>query len=124
MTRPLPTGSTTPRPAPIRSFSQSLIRQGSATGLAAYLRIDPPHGSLAVGALVCAPARASAGPHEASGVRARLSPRYEGTRHAQSTASRATAKRVGFVCEGIFWQAMVVKDHNRDTACYAGVDCE
>ena len=34
------------------------------------------------------------------------------------------AKRLGFTFEGIFRQAAVIKNHNRDTACYSIIDTE
>ena len=34
------------------------------------------------------------------------------------------AKRLGFTFEGILRQAAIIKNHNRDTACYSIIDTE
>lgn len=43
---------------------------------------------------------------------------------ALNARSRAAALRLGFSFEGIFWQHMVVKGRNRDTAWFAMLDGE
>src|SRR5438477_8327079 len=50
--------------------------------------------------------------------------RYEWKCNALNEASRAAAQRLGFSFEGIFRQAAVVKERNRDTAWYAAIDAE
>jgi RimJ/RimL family protein N-acetyltransferase len=44
--------------------------------------------------------------------------------NALNEKSRAAALRLGFTFEGIFYQHMVVKEHNRDTAWYSILDHE
>jgi hypothetical protein len=50
--------------------------------------------------------------------------RYEWKCDALNAPSRAAAQRLGFSYEGIFRQATVYKNRNRDTAWYAAVDGE
>jgi hypothetical protein len=50
--------------------------------------------------------------------------RYEWKCNALNAASRAAAQRYGFRFEGIFRQADVVKDANRDTAWFSITDRE
>jgi RimJ/RimL family protein N-acetyltransferase len=44
--------------------------------------------------------------------------------NALNEKSRAAALRLGFTYEGIFYQHMVVKGYNRDTAWYSILDSE
>ena len=50
--------------------------------------------------------------------------RYEWKCDALNAPSRAAVQRLGFSFEGIFRQATVVKDRNRDTAWYAITDSD
>ena len=50
--------------------------------------------------------------------------RYEWKCNALNGPSRAAAERLGFSFEGVFRQATVTKDRNRDTAWYAVIDSE
>ena len=50
--------------------------------------------------------------------------RYEWKCDALNSASRAAAQRLGLSFEGLFRQATVYKDRNRDTAWYAAIDIE
>jgi hypothetical protein len=50
--------------------------------------------------------------------------RYEWKCDALNAASRRAAQRLGLSFEGIFRQATVYKDRNRDTAWYAAIDSE
>jgi RimJ/RimL family protein N-acetyltransferase len=50
--------------------------------------------------------------------------RYEWKCDAHNAASRRAAARLGFNFEGLFWQHMIVKGRNRDTAWYAMLDAE
>lgn len=50
--------------------------------------------------------------------------RYEWKCDALNTRSRAAALRLGFTFEGIFRQATVYKNRNRDTAWYSMIDSE
>ena len=101
-----------------------------ATGVASYLRIDPPNGSIEVGHINYSPLlQRTPAATEAMylmmeyvfrlGYR-----RYEWKCNALNEASRVAALRLGFSFEGIFRQAAVVKGRNRDTAWYAVIDEE
>jgi RimJ/RimL family protein N-acetyltransferase len=50
--------------------------------------------------------------------------RLEWKCNAQNAASRSAAARLGFGYEGIFYQHMVVKGRNRDTAWFSLLDSE
>lgn len=103
---------------------------GRATGVAAYLRIDPKNGSIEVGHLVFSPLL--------QGTRAATEAmflmmerafslgyrRYEWKCNALNLHSRRAALRLGFTFEGIFRQATVVKGRNRDTAWFSIIDRE
>ena len=99
-------------------------------GVASYLRIDPPAGSIEVGHIALSPAlQRTAAATEAmflmmawafrAGYR-----RYEWKCNALNRASRDAALRLGLSYEGVFRQAAVVKGRNRDTAWYAAIDAE
>ncbi len=101
-----------------------------AVGVASYLRIDPPAGSIEVGHLGYSPLlqRTPAATEAmfllmaqafALGYR-----RYEWKCDALNEPSRAAALRLGFTFEGLFRQATVVKGRNRDTAWYSILDSE
>lgn len=103
---------------------------GRPTGVASYLRIDPPNGSIEVGhihyspLLQRSPAATEAmylmmGRAFSLGYR-----RYEWKCDALNAGSRAAAQRLGFSFEGIFRQAVIYKGRNRDTAWYSIIDEE
>jgi RimJ/RimL family protein N-acetyltransferase len=103
---------------------------GKPAGVASYLRIDPPNGSIEVGHIHYSPRlQRSAAATEAMylmmsrafdlGYR-----RYEWKCDALNAPSRAAAERLGLTFEGIFRQATVYKGRNRDSAWYAAVDSE
>jgi RimJ/RimL family protein N-acetyltransferase len=104
---------------------------GSPTGMASFLRIDPRAGSLEVGGILYAPRlqRTSAGTEaitllatyafDALGYR-----RLEWKCDALNAPSRRAALRLGFRYEGLFRQATVYKDRNRDTAWFAITDAD
>lgn len=103
---------------------------GNATGIAAFLRIDPKSGSIEVGGLcfsprlqrsVCATEAVFLMMESAFSLGFR---RLEWKCNALNEPSRASAERFGFTFEGIFRQATVVKDRNRDTAWYSVLDHE
>ncbi len=101
-----------------------------AVGVASYLRINPPHGSLEVGHIHYSPLlqKTIAGT-EAMFLMMRQAftlgyRRYEWKCDALNAPSRAAAQRLGFSFEGIFRQALVYKCRNRDTAWYAVIDSE
>jgi RimJ/RimL family protein N-acetyltransferase len=101
-----------------------------AAGMASYLRIDPPAGSIEVGHLAFAPAlQRTRAATEAMYLMARQVfelgyRRYEWKCDALNARSRAAAQRFGFSFEGIFRQATVYKGRNRDTAWFAMIDRE
>ncbi|WP_390911276.1 GNAT family N-acetyltransferase [Pseudosulfitobacter sp. SM2401] len=103
---------------------------GAFEGVASYLRIAPQSGSIEVGHINMSPAlqntRAAteamylmmAWAFEA-GYR-----RYEWKCDALNKPSRRAAQRLGFSYEGVFRQATIVKNRNRDTAWFAAIDLE
>jgi RimJ/RimL family protein N-acetyltransferase len=104
---------------------------GRALGHASYLRMEPAHRVIEVGAIVYGPAlqRTRAGT-EAMYLMAKHAfvnlgvRRYEWKCNALNEASRRAALRLGFTFEGIFRQHMIVKGLNRDTAWYSMLDSE
>lgn len=100
-------------------------------GMASYMRPDAKNGVVEVGSV-------------AHGVKMKRSPlsteahylmarhvfddleyrRYEWKCHNENEASKATAKRYGFMFEGLFRQHMVSKGANRDTAWFSMIDRE
>ena len=99
-----------------------------ATGLGSYLRIEPAHGVIEVGHLAFSPLlQRTAAATEAMYLMMRQVfelgyRRYEWKCDAMNAASRRAAERLGFTFEGIFRQASVYKERNRDTAWYAIID--
>lgn len=106
-------------------------RTGSAAGLASFLRIDPKVGVIEVGHINYAPQlQRSTAATEAMfllmctvfntlGYR-----RYEWKCDALNAPSRSAAKRLGFTFEGIFRQATIYRQRNRDTAWFSILDSE
>lgn len=103
---------------------------GRCGGVASYLRITPASGSIEVGHINLSPEIAgSRMATEAmflmmdwafnAGYR-----RYEWKCDALNTPSRRAAQRLGFSFEGIFRQATVYRQRNRDTAWFSIVDGE
>ena len=103
---------------------------GKPRGVASYLRIDPPAGSIEVGHILYAPSlqRTRAATEAMYLMMARAFElgyrRYEWKCDSLNAASRAAARRLGLSFEGIFRQATVYKGRNRDTAWYAAIDSE
>ncbi|HXK25055.1 MAG TPA: GNAT family protein [Myxococcota bacterium] len=100
-------------------------------GVASYLNIVPPMGSIEVGAILYSPAlQRSPAATEAMYLMMRRVfdelgyRRYEWKCDSLNAASRRAALRLGFRFEGIFRQAWVVKARNRDTAWYSVIDSE
>ena len=103
---------------------------GQASGVASFLRISPPDGSIEVGFITYAPRlqRSRAG-SEAIILMAREAfalgyRRFEWKCNALNLPSRRAAQRFGFSYEGVFRQATVSKGRNRDTAWFAMIDRE
>ena len=113
-------------------FFFTIINAESQTsvGIASYLRITPPAGSIEVGHIHYSPLlqRKPAATEAmylmmkqafALGYR-----RYEWKCDALNAPSRMAAQRLGLSYEGVFRQATVYKQRNRDTAWYAIIDQE
>lgn len=107
------------------------LETGRATGVASYLRIDPANGVIETGHINYAPAlqRTRAATEAMYLMMARVFDelgyrRYEWKCDALNAPSRAAAERLGFVFEGIFRQAVIYKNRNRDTAWYSIIDRE
>lgn len=106
------------------------LATGQCGGVASYLRITPVAGSIEVGHINLAP--------EIAGSRASTEAmyllmdwafragyrRYEWKCDAWNMPSRRAAQRLGFSYEGIFRQATVYRQRNRDTAWFAIIDGE
>jgi RimJ/RimL family protein N-acetyltransferase len=104
-------------------------KSGKATGVASFLRIDPGPGVIEVGHINYAPPlqRTPAATEAMFLMMCRVFDelgyrRYEWKCDALNAPSRAAALRLGFQFEGIFRQATIYKQRNRDTAWYAIVD--
>jgi RimJ/RimL family protein N-acetyltransferase len=103
---------------------------GKATGAASYLRIEPRHGVIEVGHLAYSPLlQQTPVATEAMYLMMRNAfelgyRRYEWKCDSFNYPSRSAAQRLGFSYEGIFRQAVVVKDRNRDTAWFSILDSE
>ena len=103
---------------------------GQALGVAGYLRIMPGAGSIEVGHLTFSPALQRN--RLATAAMALMMEyafelgyrRYEWKCNALNAASRRAAERLGFLYEGTFRQANVVKGRSRDTAWYSILDSE
>jgi RimJ/RimL family protein N-acetyltransferase len=102
-----------------------------AVGTAALMRIEPVHGVIEVGSITYSPPlkKTPAGTEamyllmryvfDDLGYR-----RYEWKCDSLNAPSRAAAQRYGFQFEGIFRQAIVYKNRNRDTAWFSIIDSE
>lgn len=103
---------------------------GQALGVASYLRIDPPAGSIEVGHIAFAPPlQRTPAASEALYLLIRQAfelgyRRFEWKCDALNAPSRAAAARLGLTFEGIFRQATVYKRRNRDTAWFSAIDTE
>ena len=103
---------------------------GLCGGVASYLRITPESGSIEVGHINLSPEIAGSRMATeamflmmdwafAAGYR-----RYEWKCDALNMPSRRAAQRLGFSYEGIFRQATVYRQRNRDTAWFSIIDAE
>ncbi len=105
-------------------------RSGNAVGAGAFMRIDPPAGTIEVGHIAMSPLlQRSPAATEAMYLMMRHAfelgyRRYEWKCDALNAASRRAAARLGFVFEGVFRQATVYKNRSRDTAWYSVIDSE
>ena len=104
---------------------------GRALGLASFLRVNPPDGSIEVGHLAFSPAlQATTAATEAMALMMAMVfdelgyRRYEWKCDALNAPSCRAARRFGFVYEGTFRHALIVKGRNRDTAWFSITDTE
>lgn len=104
---------------------------GKAVGRASYLRIEPKHRCIEVGAILFSPLlQRTRGATEAMYLMMRYAfeelgnRRYEWKCNALNEPSRRAAVRLGFTFEGVFRQHMIMKGQNRDTAWYSILDQE
>jgi len=104
---------------------------GKATGVASLMRIDPDNGVIEVGHINYSPLlqRTPAATEAMFLLMRRVFDelgyrRYEWKCDSLNAPSRAAAVRLGFTPEGLFRQATVYKERNRDTAWYSILDGE
>jgi RimJ/RimL family protein N-acetyltransferase len=102
---------------------------GKAQGVASLMRVDPRNGVIETGHIAYSPAlqRTRAATESMYLLMRRVFDelgyrRYEWKCDALNEPSRRAAKRLGFVFEGVFRQAVVYKGRNRDTAWFAIID--
>lgn len=107
------------------------VATGDVVGMASYMRPDPKNGVVEVGSVAHgAKMKRSPLATEAHYLMARHVfddlgyRRYEWKCHNENEPSKATAKRYGFLFEGVFRQHMISKGQNRDTAWFSMVDGE
>jgi RimJ/RimL family protein N-acetyltransferase len=106
------------------------LRSGKAVGVASYLRIEPKNGVIEVGHIKYSPLMQRT-PVATEAMHLMMKRafelgyrRYEWKCDAFNAPSRAAAQRLGFSFEGIFRQAIVYKNRNRDTAWFSVIDRE
>lgn len=104
---------------------------GRCLGYASYLRIDPAVGVIEVGHITMSPAlqRTVMATETMYLMMARVFDelgyrRYEWKCDSLNAPSRIAAGRLGFQYEGLFRQATLYKDRNRDTAWFSILDTE
>jgi RimJ/RimL family protein N-acetyltransferase len=114
------------RAAPATVPLAILAPDGSGLGIASYLRIDPPNGSVEVGGIVMSAAlQRTVASTEAMYLMMRHVfadlgyRRYEWKCDSTNAASRRAAGRYGFSYEGTFRNATVYRGRNRDTDWYS-----
>lgn len=105
--------------------------QGRVRGMACYLNMAPTHGTIEIGAIWFAPdmQRTRAATEalflmQSYAMDDLAYRRLEWKCNAGNARSRAAARRLGFKFEGIFYNHMIVRGHNRDTAWYSILDRE
>jgi RimJ/RimL family protein N-acetyltransferase len=109
----------------------AIVAAERAVGVASFLRVKPAEGSIEVGHLAFSPAlqRTTAATEAMALMMATAFDelgyrRYEWKCDALNGPSRRAALRLGFVYEGTFRQASVVRGRNRDTAWFSVTDIE
>ena len=99
-------------------------------GVASYLRIAPPMGSIEIGHIALSPElQRTRAATEAISLMIRWAfdagyRRVEWKCNAANAGSMRAAERFGFTYEGTFRQAAIVKGRNRDTAWFSIIDGE
>lgn len=104
-------------------------KTNKAVGVGSYLRIDPKNGVIEVGHLAFSPLLQRT-PLSTEAMFLMMQyvfdtlgyRRYEWKCDSLNAASCKAAKRLGFQFEGIFRQALIYKNRNRDTAWFAVID--
>ena len=104
--------------------------EGEAVGMASYLAMNPPHGTVEIGYVAHAPA--IAGRRAATEAQFLLLGfafdagyrRVEWKCNAMNEPSRRAADRLGYRYEGTSRQHRVARDRNRDTAWFSMLDHE
>jgi RimJ/RimL family protein N-acetyltransferase len=114
-------------------FFYTVINQktGIAVGMASYLRIQPAVGSIEVGHIHFSPLMQQT-PIASEAMFLMMQHvfdelgyrRYEWKCDALNEPSKKAAKRLGFSFEGVFRQATIYKQRNRDTAWLAIIDSD
>lgn len=112
-------------------FSVIDLATGRAVGVASYLRIDPTMGVIEVGHIHFSPLMQGR-PISTEAMYLMMRQvftvlgyrRYEWKCDALNQPSCSAALRLGFMFEGIFRQATIYKQRNRDTAWYSILDRE
>ena len=110
----------------------AIVRQedGRAVGVASYLRVAPAAGSIEVGHINNSPLlQRHPGATETMYLMMKWAfetgyRRYEWKCDALNAPSRRAAMRLGLSYEGVFRQATIYRNRNRDTAWYAAIDSE
>lgn len=107
------------------------LQSGATLGMASFLRIEPDHASIEIGHIWFSPAlQKTPAATEAIFLLLRHAlgdlgyRRMEWKCHALNAGSRRAATRFGFSYEGIFYQHVVMKGHNRDSAWFSILDHE
>jgi len=107
------------------------LSTGKAVGVAAFMRIDLANGVIEVGNINYSPLlqQTSAATEAMYLMMRRVFDelgyrRYEWKCDSLNVPSRAAALRLGFRYEGLFRQAVVYKNRNRDTAWFSIIDSE
>lgn len=102
-----------------------------ASGIASFMRIDPPNGVIEVGHINYSPRLQGTTPAtEAMYLMMRRAfdelgyRRYEWKCDSLNEPSCRAAERLGFTFEGTFRQAWIVKGRNRDTSWFSILDSE
>ena len=112
-------------------FSVIDLQAGKAVGIASYLRIEPAMGVIEVGHIHFSPLMQGK-PISTEAMYLMMRQvfdelgyrRYEWKCDALNQPSCEAAQRLGFLFEGIFRQAIMYKQRNRDTAWYSILDRE